>query len=141
MSLALLVYVSSATHLFAQDELVELLRVARGINAREEVTGLLLYQDGNFIQALEGPDEAVDCIYRKIQTDQRHHQVMTLVRGPIETRIFDGWAMGFRSADEMDDADRRSFSEFLTQPADGAPTEHQEHRVQRLLKSFKRSMR
>ena len=52
-------YVSSATHLMTEDELAAILDVSRERNARDGITGLLLYSDGDFIQVLEGPEAPV----------------------------------------------------------------------------------
>jgi hypothetical protein len=49
-----LVYASSAARPFTTLELQAFLEQARQKNARFGVTGMLLYKDGNFMQALEG---------------------------------------------------------------------------------------
>lgn len=47
-----LIYTSSAVELFREDELVELLKTSRDNNRRRGITGMLLYNDGNFLQVL-----------------------------------------------------------------------------------------
>jgi hypothetical protein len=47
-----IVYASSALQLFTKPELQTLLEKARQNNAKLNVTGMLLYKDGNFMQAL-----------------------------------------------------------------------------------------
>ena len=42
-----LVYVSSATTLFSESELDEILATSRENNARSSISGMLLYKDGN----------------------------------------------------------------------------------------------
>ena len=68
-----LIYVSTAVRLLNKDELVEILNVSREKNARLNITGLLLYKDGNFMQLLEGRKEDVlalyDVIVRATDTD------------------------------------------------------------------------
>jgi hypothetical protein len=54
-----LVYVSSAVNLFSDEDLIQLLEVSRRNNEKAEITGLLLYSSGNFMQTLEGPEKAV----------------------------------------------------------------------------------
>ena len=54
-----LVYVSSAVRLFATAELLKILGKFRRNNQLLGISGLLLYKDGNFIQALEGTEETV----------------------------------------------------------------------------------
>lgn len=136
-----LVYVSAAVRRMSQEELVALLRQCRDNNARLEVTGMLLHKDGNFMQALEGPSAAVEELSRKIQTDPRHHHVMTLIQGPLEQRHFDGWSMGFHNIDLLNDADRLSVSPFLNEPFTEAAYRTAPNKALKLLMSFKRDMR
>ena len=49
-----LVYISAANHEFTEKELHELLSKARKNNESYGITGMLLYHQGSFIQALEG---------------------------------------------------------------------------------------
>jgi len=55
MKLIQLIYVSAATNRFNPAELRELLRLARLKNQQLDVTGMLLYHEGSFLQVLEGP--------------------------------------------------------------------------------------
>ncbi|HEY5718903.1 MAG TPA: BLUF domain-containing protein, partial [Gammaproteobacteria bacterium] len=59
-----LIYVSSATVELSLVQLNQLLQRARTKNAALEITGLLLYCDGSFLQLLEGPQGAVEQLYR-----------------------------------------------------------------------------
>lgn len=96
-----LVYVSAATKLYADPELVALLRKARDKNSELGITGMLLYVGGNFIQAIEGPAEAVDKLFTAIKADRRHKRVTVIHKGPITSRQFGSWAMGFRKLDSI----------------------------------------
>ena len=95
MKLIQLIYVSAALKLFTPAELRELLRLARIKNQRLDVTGMLLYHQGSFLQVLEGPAAAVDPLLETIGADQRHHKLMLLLRREIEARNFADWKMGF----------------------------------------------
>ena len=44
-------------------------------NREKEVSGLLLYNDHEFMQCMEGPDSAVQTIYQKIVRDPRHSDI------------------------------------------------------------------
>ncbi|MEP6502197.1 MAG: BLUF domain-containing protein [Betaproteobacteria bacterium] len=89
------VYCSAATRPFTAADLGELLRLARLNNAQAGLTGMLLYAEGAFFQVLEGPGEAVDSLYRKIELDTRHAQMTRIIHEPIRRRLFDDWTMGF----------------------------------------------
>jgi hypothetical protein len=110
------VYVSSATRLMTQPELTELLRQARQNNARDQITGMLLYKDGNFMQAFEGEEEKVTRLHDKILTDPRHRNIITLLRESLEERRFGIWSMAFQNVDLLGEDERASFSPFLSQP-------------------------
>jgi hypothetical protein len=90
-----LVYVSTARQLLDAEALESLLIQARERNERLAITGMLIYGAGNFIQALEGPHEAVLDVYASIQRDQRHHHIITLVEFDDDERDFPGWWMAY----------------------------------------------
>lgn len=107
-----LVYLSSATTHFSDDGLTELLQLSRVNNARLNITGMLLYNDGNFIQVLEGPDDAVRKLYNKIARDPRHSGLTTVIQDIIQTRNFPNWSMGFKRVDKLS-TDLPGFSNFF----------------------------
>ena len=90
-----LVYASAATRRLGDDDLLDLLRVSRRNNARTGITGLLLYKDGTFMQALEGEQRTVLDLYGTILRDDRHRTVVSLIRFAITERFFPDWSMGF----------------------------------------------
>ena len=95
VNLVQIVYTSAAVATFGTSDLDDVLRTARSNNARGEVTGMLLFENGSFFQALEGTAEVVDEIYERISRDRRHSKVSLLLRRPIEDRIFGDWTMGY----------------------------------------------
>lgn len=54
-------------------------------NSQENVSGILLFNGTHFFQLLEGPEEKVEEIYRRICADPRHHNLVELLRdhGPM----------------------------------------------------------
>ena len=88
-----LVYVSSAKRLLSADELTHLLECARERNAKEKVTGVLLYSHGKFMQYLEGPEAGLHKVYGLIKTHPLHYALIDLVREPIAAREFAEWSM------------------------------------------------
>lgn len=97
-----LVYVSTATQPFSDGELLELLRKARARNARLDVSGLMLYKQGTFMQALEGEETAIRALYATICKDPRHDHILTLLAVPVTDRLFQGWSMGFQNLEGRD---------------------------------------
>lgn len=88
---------------FAQLELLNILLVSRLHNGRSGVTGCLLLNQGCFAQVLEGPRQAVESTFERIECDPRHRSVSVLYFRPIERRIFSDWAMAHASADQKGD--------------------------------------
>src|SRR5687767_6279847 len=105
-----LVYVSSAINLFNSDELKDLLEISRRNNSALDITGMLLYRDGNFIQALEGDEQAVRALFEKISRDPRHKGIVTLVQGETPEREFPDWSMGFRNLNDPDESKLAGYS-------------------------------
>lgn len=90
-----LVYVSAAVEPFDDAALRELLERSRAANARDDITGMLLYRAGRFIQFLEGPPAAIGALVEKIAADPRHTDVTILLDGEAHARAFSQWTMGF----------------------------------------------
>ena len=113
-----IVYVSQAAKAFSTDDLAGLLTHSRERNSADGVTGLLVYRyntdfkRGNFLQVLEGTDDELDDVWRRISGDPRHHTIIVLDEGESETRMFGDWSMGFRNVDESDLAKFAGFSEL-----------------------------
>lgn len=91
-----LCYLSSATVPFSQAELDALLAKSRANNTRDDISGMLLYRDGDFLQVLEGPEAAVRTTFQRISRDPRHARVMLIDESDIDARSFADWSMGFR---------------------------------------------
>jgi len=92
-----LIYLSAGTSWFSQAELEDLLHISVENNKRNNITGLLLYAEGNFIQMLEGDEAVVKQSYNKISQDSRHKGVTPIADGRADERIFPDWAMGFKT--------------------------------------------
>lgn len=95
MELRSIAYVSTAVRLLDGNQLLELLTTSRERNHREDITGLLLYSNGRFIQCIEGPEAALRNLYGDIKVDSRHKNVTLLVDEPIGGRDFGSWTMGY----------------------------------------------
>ncbi|MEZ6035716.1 MAG: BLUF domain-containing protein [Planctomycetaceae bacterium] len=93
-----MIYTSVASQKFSADELKELLVIARRNNSRDGITGMLLYEDGTFIQVLEGDDEIVESTFERISKDPRHSKIILIARFELEQRSFHDWEMSFFDA-------------------------------------------
>lgn len=74
-------------------EMAGILAASRANNARDGVTGALLYSDGCFAQVLEGELGSVQRTFERIQCDPRHGEVIVLEAGRVGGRLFGEWDM------------------------------------------------
>jgi hypothetical protein len=137
MALTSLVYISFASKNLSETELTEILQKARENNQKLDVTGMLLYRNGFFIQALEGEDETVMPLYEKIKKDERHRSVLMIHKGSIRQRSFQDWSMGFQYIENKDLASLDGFNDFLDKPFNGEFFRKNPSSAQTLLFSFK----
>ncbi len=135
-----LVYYSSAAYLMDDAALLNILQVSRRNNARDGVTGLLLYRAGTFLQVLEGEEGAVDSAYERIRQDHRHRGIIDVLRRPAPQRLFPDWSMGFTNIDQVEPSRLEGYSDLLLQPRSVMEMRGQEHLVHRLLLNFRDSM-
>ena len=87
-------YVSAASWNLLEEELERIVSDSRRLNALNGVTGVLLYCDGNFMQYLEGEEDAVVATFERIRANESHYQVNELMNQPILEREFGDWTMG-----------------------------------------------
>lgn len=108
-----LAYESQASVPFTEPDLLDLLARSRAKNAGLEITGILLYRQGTFLQVLEGDRDRVDELYATISADARHHAVDTVLVEDRAVRRFPEWTMGFADVDgHLGDVD--GFNDVLT---------------------------
>ncbi len=92
-----LIYISSAVNLMNETELEELLSVSRKNNQTKDITGMLLYGEGSFIQVLEGEHNHIESTFNIIKQDNRHKNITRILGGELKERNFPDWKMGFMS--------------------------------------------
>ena len=72
-----------------------LIEKAKINNAKNNITGILVYRNNNFLQVFEGSPETVDTIFDKIRMDQRHQNIFKIIDTSIDQRIFEDYNFGF----------------------------------------------
>lgn len=98
-----LIYMSAATSKFAEQDLHSILSKSRLNNKSLNISGMLLYHEGVFLQILEGQSGAIDKLYQRIATDERHCNCEVLARCTMDQRSFGDWSMGFANIEEVPD--------------------------------------
>ncbi len=91
-----LIYISSATSWPSEDDLKKLLEQARARNIKQNLTGMLLYDNATYMQVLEGAPEDVHGVYASILKDERNTGNVILIEEEISERSFPNWSMGFK---------------------------------------------
>ena len=108
-----IIYASAATRPIEEDELLMMLKHAREKNKQLGITGMLLHCDGSFIQALEGPKDQVMNMLGTIRQDSRHSRIAVLFEGPIQSRSFSQWSMGFNRPSKEKLARSEGYTPYL----------------------------
>lgn len=136
-----IVYSSSARSGMDAAMLNRILGSARVRNARRDISGMLLYRDGVFLQLLEGREVDVRYVFDRITVDPRHKRLVKLVDEPITERDFAGWHMGYRVVTAADIASAEPAREIIHKPlANFAALELNPPAATRLVLSFARPL-
>jgi hypothetical protein len=77
---------------------------------------MLLYKNGEFMQALEGPDKEVTALAERIAKDPRHRDVRVILKTAARQREFPDWTMGFRNLNDLDLHQVEGYNPFLDSP-------------------------
>ena len=125
-------YVSTASKDLRQQEIEKILSEAELRNNHKNITGLLLYSEGNFFQIIEGEKAQVQPLYEKIAKDDRHRNVIKLFERPIHKDSFDGYKSDFISEDAKYNISRLHNYEHYVEVLD-KPTKKA---VSNILKAF-----
>jgi hypothetical protein len=79
-------------------DLEEILVDARAGNERRQVTGVLVYVEGVFMQILEGEEDVLRSLMHSIASDTRHTDVKVFYEAAVAHRTFTSWRMAYLSA-------------------------------------------
>ena len=96
-----IVYVSTLEPHLTEADIAGLVEKAAAFNKAHGVTGLLAIEGRRVCQILEGPDDAVEALFRSIRKDARHSGVTEIVQAPIEATTFQDWGMVRRPMIDM----------------------------------------
>src|SRR5271165_1962570 len=115
-SLISLIYASRSTECFHEHEIPDLLQQVRVANAKQEITGMLLYISGSFLQVLEGQPEMVDAVFGKILADKRNTEIRAIARESIPERAFEGWTMMHKTLDPVEAGELIGEADYFKSP-------------------------
>jgi len=92
-----LCYISSEKKELKEEDLVRLLSGCREYNQNNDITGVMLYFEGHFVEFMEGEKEALHARFKGISSDKRHKSVFKITESSTEKRKFSNWTMSFPS--------------------------------------------
>ena len=94
-------YLSEAVSDMSFLGLMRLLESARAFNQNNDITGILLYDNQQFGQILEGEYANVMKAWKRVQEDKRHHRVELLEIRGISERSFPEWLLRFYGGETL----------------------------------------
>jgi methanogenic corrinoid protein MtbC1 len=95
-----LTYQSRAVSRPSESDLEQLVAHARRRNRSLGVTGMLLYENGRFLQTLEGPPQGLAAVWSSIRQDERHRDIEVLTEHMVSSRLFSDWDLLLYSREE-----------------------------------------
>ena len=90
-----LTYRSEAKLGITAEDINSILRQSEANNPQYEITGCLVFNEGYFVQLLEGPKEIIKERFSIIELDKRHDMVEVLSEGETMDRMFEDWKMAY----------------------------------------------
>jgi len=96
-SLRLIVYVSQSTSPEAKQmsDVETIVALAKKKNREFGITGALFFLNGNYMQVIEGEEQAIAQLMQNIYADPRHISIEMVMDTPIRKRGFQQWNMDY----------------------------------------------
>ncbi len=88
-----LAYVSEVSSVFDLSDLQEIGEKSLRRNAAMDITGVLVMDEGRFLQILEGDERAVRDLFKRIALDPRHQEVKQVAGGLQKSRYLSSWSL------------------------------------------------
>jgi len=108
-----IVYLSSASDELEIAEISKILSFTEESNNNHDITGLLLFSDGNFFQIIEGEKNSILKLFETIKRDDRHRNIQQIFGEEINKGAYDLYATNFISDEVKYDTDQ--FEHYLNQ--------------------------
>lgn len=108
-----LIYTSRATPSMTALELQQIIAAARTRNASEQITGILLHSDGQFMQVIEGGRAAVERLQARLALDPHHEDMRVIYAHEVAQRDLSHWDMALREQPPDQLSAGSALSQFL----------------------------
>ncbi|WP_242141232.1 MULTISPECIES: BLUF domain-containing protein [unclassified Sphingomonas] len=128
-------FISTARPGAAPIDVEAILASSRRNNARDSITGLLIYDGKRFLQELEGSGPLVEAAFSRIKNDTRHRATVMLSFREVDDREFGAWDMACQKVEAV--SGDGSFGDMVDNLVDQVPDAN----TKALLSSFVRIKR
>jgi hypothetical protein len=91
------------------NDLIDMTSKAQKYNQSQEISGMLVIKSKSLFQLIEGPEEEVKALYKKIKGDKRHKNAGLIYEGHTSIRNMPFLGMALTIDFEEDDDDRKVF--------------------------------
>lgn len=88
-------YISKQARQLTEGEIDSLFQFILDFNSKNQISGILLFNQGIFLQVLEGDSSVLKRLFKNIRNDTRHRNILTVLEQRIEERIFAEYKAGF----------------------------------------------
>ena len=111
----LIIYTSKSTIASSviEKEMLKISQQAKINNQKHNITGLLFFHNGLFIQVLEGEKQPLEQLMTRIEADNRHQQINRIIDEDISQRFFEDWQMDALNLNNSQDIDTASLEMFV----------------------------
>ena len=93
MRLRTLTYTSRARDGLGEADVEAIHATSLTLNALDGITGMLVFNGTDFLQVVEGAEEAIDDLVQRLRADPRHHAFTVREDKFAEQRSFPDWGM------------------------------------------------
>ena len=90
-----ILYKSKAISTFQLADIQTMLNKSKRFNKANDITGLIIYYDAQFLQLIEGEEDQIKTLYDLILNDERHSDVETILSQPTNDTLWNKWSMAF----------------------------------------------
>jgi len=106
-----IIFVSSAIQNFTSDELLGFLNTFRAERLKKNLSGIILYANGNALSMIEGEKEVVETEFNLTKSCPNHHDIIKIYDKAIPHRYFENYSLAFKV---IGNASLKSIDDFAT---------------------------
>ncbi len=105
-----LTYISRYNNNNENGEVTRILAQAQENNARNGITGALVFNHNYFLQSIEGARPVINNLLRKLTKDDRHSSLQVIECCEVDQRRWNKWTMNYLIPSEMNKEHALKFS-------------------------------